>query len=278
MSIHYLNGKFVEEKDLLISPRDLGFSRGYAVFDFFVTYQGGRPFMLERHIDRFFNSAGCIELSFPWSKEEVTRCVMETLARNADGTEKGVKIGLTGGVSDSLMPSPDAATLMILVDDRHYFPSEMYENGVKAITVEHARYAPEAKTNNYIEGVRQVQNAERVGAIEPVYYDHRQVFEGAISNVFALIDGQLVTSKTNILPGITREVLLDILKLEVPVLAKDFTIDELRSASELFFAGSNKEVMPITRVDGNLVGHGTPGPITKEAMRQFREFTLGDRW
>lgn len=278
MAIHYLNGRFVEEKDLLISPRDLGFSRGYAVFDFFVTYQGGRPFMLERHVNRFFNSAELIELAFPWSKGDVTQLIHKTLAKNADGKEKGVKVGVTGGVADSLMPRADAAILMILVDDRHYFSEEMYEKGVGAITVKHTRYAPEAKTNNYIEGVRQVQNAERLGAIEPIYYNDSQVFEGAISNVFALVGNEFLTTKTNILSGITREVLLDILKLDIPVRAADFTIDDLRQAHELFFVGSSKEVMPITRLDSKPVGEGKPGPYTQEVMRQFREFTLSNKW
>ncbi len=80
------------------------------------------------------------------------------------------------------------------------------------------------------------------------------------------------------MPGITAEVLLDILKLDVPVESQDFTIEELREAPEIFLVASNKEVVPITKLDGKPVGAGLPGPVTREAMRQWREFTLNGSW
>ena len=56
VATHFLNGKFVKEEELVVSVNDLGFSRGFAVFDFLVTYQKQRLFMLERHVDRLFHS------------------------------------------------------------------------------------------------------------------------------------------------------------------------------------------------------------------------------
>ena len=88
--VHFVNGKFVTEKDLVLPVRDLGFTRGFAVFDFFITY-GKKPFMLSRHIDRLFNSAKLINLATPWTKEEVSGLVLETLNKN-EGGEKAVKI------------------------------------------------------------------------------------------------------------------------------------------------------------------------------------------
>ncbi len=85
--MHFLNGKLVQEKDLLISPRDLGFARGYAVFDFLITY-GGRPFMLERHIERLLQSAKLISLPVPWSKKQIVDWVKKTVAQNRNGEEK----------------------------------------------------------------------------------------------------------------------------------------------------------------------------------------------
>jgi branched-subunit amino acid aminotransferase/4-amino-4-deoxychorismate lyase len=61
------------------------------------------------------------------------------------------------------------------------------------IAVKHERYTPAAKTNNYIEGVKQAQQAKTINAVEPIYYSDAQVFEGSNSNIFAVIDGKLLT-------------------------------------------------------------------------------------
>lgn len=277
-STHFLNGKLVKEENMVVSVRDIGFSRGYAVFDFLISYPTHRPFMLSRHIDRLYASANMIDLVIPWTKAQVSDWVLQTLDANKGPDEKAIKIIVSGGISNTMFPSSDGPTIAIMIDEHYPFPAQYYENGVGIITVKHTRYAPEAKTNNYIEGIKQTQAAHKIAAIEPVYYDDHQVFEGSNSNIFALIDDKIVTPQSNILLGITRNVLLEILSLDLPIEARDFPIEKLRAAQEVFFTGSNKEVMPITKIDGHPVGDGNVGEITKEIMKQFREFTLSDKW
>ena len=275
--IHFLNGKFVSEEQLAVSPRDVGFSRGYAVFDFLKTYPRHRPFKLREHIDRLFNSADLIGLQMPWSKEQVREWVLETLEANKTDEEKFIKIIVSGGVSNTMLPSENP-TIMILIDPAVRYPKERYEKGVGVIAVKHKRYNPAAKSNNYIEGVKQTQRAKTIGAVEPVYYSDTQVFESSNSNIFAVIDNKLLTPKTNVLAGITRAVLLEILKLNVPMEVGDFTLNELLSSNEAFLTASGKEITPITSIDGEPVGNGKVGAITKEVMNQFKEYTLSNLW
>jgi len=275
-SKHFLNNRLVEEKDFLISPRDLGFARGYAVFDFFITYPDRRPFMLEKHIERLFSSAMLINLAVRWSKEEIMQRVHETIEANGKG-EKMIKVIVSGGVSNSLLPQGNP-TLIVLCDPLTTFPEEFYTKGVGMMLVPFVRYLPGAKTTNYIEGVRQVQRGQAKRAVEPIYYNDAQVFEGASCNVFAMIDGALVTPKSNILPGITREVILNSLKLSLPIEERDFTKKELLVASEVFITSSNREVMPVVRLDDAQVGDGKVGNITMETMRQFKDLTHSDAW
>lgn len=277
MATHFLNGKLVSEADLVISPRDVGFSRGYAVFDFLRTYSHHRPFKLSEHIDRLFNSAGLINLEIPWSKEEVSEWVLQTLKANPSEDEKFIKIMLSGGISNTLLPSNNP-TIVILVDPCVIYPREYYEKGVGVIMVKHERYLPSAKTNNYIEGMKQTQIGKQTGAIEPVYYSDEQVFEACASNIFAVIDGKLVTPGTNILLGITRTVLLEILQLDIPIEIRDFSKDELMTATEVFLTASGKEIVPVSTIDGKPVGNGAIGDTSKEVMRQFGEYTLSERW
>lgn len=274
---HFLNGILVSEEQLAISPRDVGFSRGYAVFDFLRTYSHHHPFKLWQHIDRLFNSANLIGLQIPWSKDQVQEWIIETLAANQTNEEKFIKIIISGGVSDSMLPSADP-TVVILIDDATKYPDESYENGVGVIAVKHERYTPAAKSNNYIEGVKQAQRAKKIDAVEPIYYSDIQVFEGSNSNIFAVINGKLLTPVSNVLAGITRNVLLEILELSLPIETRDFTIDELLSASEVFLTASGKELTPVTAIDGKPVGDGRVGPVTKEAMHQFQNYTASDVW
>lgn len=274
---HFLNGKFVSEDKLVVSARDVGFSRGYAVFDFLITYPYHRPFKLSRHINRLFNSANEINLKIPWSKEQVSQWVNDTLVQNVSGEEKTIKIIISGGISNTMVPS-GTPTIIIIVDPKHEYPKENYETGIGAITVKHKRYTPGAKTNNYIEGIKQAQLAQKIGAVEPIYFDDHQVFEGSNSNIFAVLNNTLVTPKSNILPGITRETLLEILKLDIPIKEMDFTLAELLGAREVFLTGSGKEVYPVTRIDGKKVGNGRVGSITKKVMVQFKKYTLSKEW
>lgn len=276
-TMHFLNGKFVSEEQLLISPRDLGFARGYAVFDFLRTYPHHRPFKLKEHVDRLFNSAEIIQLSIPWSKEQVTQWIHETLDANKTETEKFIKIIISGGIAGGMLPEKEP-TIMILVDHAVEYPNWCYESGITVIASNFTRYRPEAKTNNYIEGIKQMQLGEPINASEPLYYSDTQVFEGSNSNVFAVLDQTLVTPKSNILKGITRGVLLDILKLPIGIEERDFSFEELQNASEVFYSASGKEITPVTRINDTMVGDGNVGPITQEVMKQYRDYVYSNLW
>ena len=272
-----MNGKFVSEDDLTVSLRDIGFSRGYAVFDFLKTYPHHRPLRLKERIDRLFNSAELIDLQIPWSKEQIQKWVLETLGMNQSKEEKFIKICISGGISNTMLP-PRNKTIAILIDPATQYPEEHYEKGVGVMTVKYERYNPAAKSNNYIEGVKQTQRAQIMGAVEPVYYSDTQVFEGSNSNIFAVINDEILTPKTNILEGITRSILLEILNVDIPIKIKDFTLEELLQASEAFLTASGKEITPITFVDGKPLGDGVVGTITKNAMNQFKEYTVSNTW
>ena len=152
-NIHFLNGQFVDEDHLLISPRELGYSRGYAAFDFMIT-KGGRPFMMDRHIDRLFNSCQAISLIVPWSKQQVADWIQQTVDANELGDEDMVmRIIVSGGTSGTLTPAK-TPTIVIVVEPRIFCPLEDYANGVRILLTEFDRYEPHAKTTNYVHAVR----------------------------------------------------------------------------------------------------------------------------
>lgn len=270
-NVHFLNGKFVGEEELLISPRDLGYTRGYAVFDFLRTYNG-KPFYLKDHIERLLNSAKLIDLHINYTGQEIEKMVLEALARNNNGAEKAIKIITSGGVS-SKMTQTSTPTFMIWIDDLSPAPKEYYENGVGIMTVKYQRYNPIAKTNNYIEGVKQTQNAESIGALEPVYWDEAGLYESSNSNIFIIKEGKIYTPNAGILLGITRKVLLQILKAEFEIIEKNLYLEDLLSADEAFLTGSAKEILPIVKIDGKNLGAGIVGENTKKILKIWKNYT-----
>lgn len=264
--IHLLNGKFVSEDELLISPRDLGFARGYAVADFLVTHNR-RPFKLSKHINRLFHSAKVIGLKIPWSKTQISNWVKATLAKNDQIAEKTIKIFITGGVSKTLRQSKTPTIIMVV---NSYFPKPSSHYRLKVKAIKYKRPYPKAKTTHYLEAVKQFSSEDYISEI--IYYDDVQVFEGAGSNLFAVINNKLITPKSNIMEGVTREILLEILKLNIPIKVRDFTFNDLVKANEVFLTGSAKGIRAVVEINGKVIGDGQIGRITKEVARQYNKY------
>ncbi len=273
MNIFYIDGEFLPETQSVISVNDMGVLRGYGIFDFLRTYNR-RPFYLEEHIARLANSARLIGLSLPRSQKEIFDITMETLAHNADHAEANIRIVVTGGISpDSITPHNDSK-LMVMVSDLHKCPAEWYQNGAAIITTNDERYIPGAKSTNYIPAILALSRARQQGAIESVYVDrYGRLLEGTTTNLFAFIGHKLVTPGTAILPGITRQVVLELTKTEFDVEIRDIHRDEMRLMDEVFITASNKEVVPVVRMDDRLFSDGKPGERTRRVMRLFADGT-----
>jgi len=269
-NVHFLNGHLIGEDMLLISPRDLGYSRGYAAFEFMIT-TGGRPFMMDRHMDRLFNSCQAISLSVPWSKQQIADWVQQTIDANELGDEDMVMRIIISGGSSGTLTLAKTPTIVIIVERRLVCPPEDYEKGVRVLLTEFDRYEPQAKTTNYVQAVR-VMNAAPPDVDEVIYYSNDKVREGTRSNIFAMVKGILTTPKTGILGGVTRGIILNDLDLTVQTESRDFTVQDLLTASEIFITATGKEIMPVTKIHDAPVGDGTVGDVTKEVMTKFKNF------
>jgi branched-subunit amino acid aminotransferase/4-amino-4-deoxychorismate lyase len=267
---HYLNGKIINDTELLISPRDIGFTRGYSVFEYFRTYYG-KPFKLDNYIERLLISAELIGLVHSYSMEQIKEIVFQLLNLNDDGNEKILKIFLSGGVSDSMSQS-SAPTFIIIVDVYKPKLQSYYETGVNMGLTKFVRYMPKAKSTNYIEGIRALKQKKKLNIYETIYYSDVQVYEGSNCNVFAVKNGEIYTPKDSILLGITREVLISDLKDKIKIKELNFNLNFLLSADEVFISSSGKGVIPVVKIEETIIGNGEVGSITKLVMKEFIEF------
>jgi branched-chain amino acid aminotransferase len=272
MDTYYIDGKFVKEDDAVISVKDISVLRGYGVFDFMRTY-GGKPFHIEDHINRLENSANLVGIHVPCSKPEITDIVMQTLAKN-NHAESNIRLVITGGISpDSITPMGNSK-LMVMVTELHPSPVEWYTKGVNIITSDIQRYMPGAKSTTYLQAILVLKKARELGAMESLYVDqNNRLLEGTVTNFFMFVGDKLVTARGGILPGITRQVLLDMLKDEFEIQIRDIDKSEIASATEAFISGSTREVVPVVKINDTPVGNGEIGPNVRRVMEIFSKYT-----
>ena len=271
--IYYINGRFVPQAEATISVHDLGLVRGYGVFDYTRTYQR-RPFELDAHLRRLAYSAEQLELPLPHDLDTIAGLVQETIERNPDLPELGLRIVVTGGVSPSLLYPTEEPSLLILATPPPSYPPEMYALGAKVITTTLARLLPDVKSLNYITAVRVLRRAQAVGAVEALYVDQKgYLSEGMTSSLVAVRDKRLITAPDeHVLNGITRNVILDLaVAMGYSITKRLIHLDELPQLDELFLTSSAKEIVGISQIDAQILP--APGSITRALHENFRAYT-----
>jgi branched-chain amino acid aminotransferase len=273
MNIYFVDGQFVEDHQATIPVDDLSVLRGFGVFDFLRTYNGV-PFHLDDHLLRLQRSARLIGLQLPHSPTALAEIVRETLARN-NHQECNIRIVVTGGISmDGITPG-DSPRLLVMISAVKPIPGEWHRDGIKIVTCHVERFMPGAKAINYIPAILCQSEARSQQAIEAIYVDRDgYLLEGTTSNLFALRDDTLITPPCDrILPGITRQVVLQLAGKEFTVVERQLHKDEIRLLDEAFLTSSVKEVVPVVAINSLSVGAGQPGNRTLRIMELFRKYT-----
>lgn len=272
MPIFFINGKLVPQDKAVISVMDLSILRGYGVFDFLRTYNG-KPFKLKEHLKRLLKSAKVIALKIPWDFSQLEKWVYQTLKANTFA-EAQIRIVITGGLTkDSLTPL-GAPTIIMMVSPLSSYPQSYYEKGVKIITYPLNRFLPQAKSINYLPAIIALKKARKEKAIEAVYVDDKgNLLEGTTSNFFAFKGNVLLTAKQGVLTGITRDTVIQLAKIKFKIKEKGLKIGEIKQFTKCFISASNKEIMPVIKIDKQKIGNGLPGPNTRLIMKLFRQYT-----
>jgi len=269
--VQYLNGLWVTESECLLSVFDITILRGFGVFDFLRTFQR-KPFLALEHVNRFLASIKEVGLFISKNSDQLLQLIEEGISKNLQFDDLYIKLILTGGVSDDGMtPSPERSSLVLLFSKAGTFSDEHFLNGIKLMTLCYERFLPQVKSLNYMSAVVALQNAKNAGAQELLYFSKDGfLLEGGTVNFFGILDGVIYTANECILFGITRAFLLKIANdLGIDVVLRPLHRTQLPELQEAFITSTTREVMPVTNIDGVLIGNGFVGPITKRLMQAF---------
>ena len=269
--VYYVNGQYVAADQAALGLNDLGIVRGYGVFDLLRTYDG-KLFKLHEHVLRLERSAALIGLDLPWSTAEIAAIARATYMRNAIANAT-IRIIVTGGAADDFMTPQQRPTLIVMVNPIGTSAPEQQSHGVKVITTRIERMMPTVKSLNYITAIMAMQAARRVGAVEAIYRtaDDR-ITEGTRANFFILRDNRLITPQTDVLGGITRDVVLEIAGDDFEVVEAPLFYADLATCDEAFLTSSTKEILPVTQIDEITIGQGQPGPNTRKLIELFSAY------
>ncbi|HYB00502.1 MAG TPA: aminotransferase class IV [Ktedonobacteraceae bacterium] len=266
----YVGGRWVHPDSATISMNDVAVLRGYSVFESLRTYDR-RPFHLDQHLARLYHSARLIELEIPWSSEQITEVVLETIARNSY-RHAAIRLLVTGGESeDGILPS-GKPVLAILISPLGERDMERFAKGCKLITTKLHRISPEAKTTNYIAAIRALKEAVRRGASDALFVNERDhVLEATRSNFFIFRRDTLITPRRGILLGITRNVVLELARSMYVIEERPILLQELALSDEAFITSSSKEITPVVQIEDLIIRDGRPGQRTYQLEQRSIE-------
>jgi len=279
-----VNGNVVPAEQARVSVLDNGFTFGDAVYETLRTY-AGRPFHLDRHLERLRASAARLGFSPAFGDGVFAQRLDELLAR-AGNEESYIRVILTRGEGDISyrFDRVKGPTLVMVVKPFEPPPERDYAEGIPVVIASVRRNHPRAldpaiKSNNLLNNILAVREGQARGAVETILLnDAGEVAEGASSNVFVVKGGRAATPPlaAGILPGITRRLVLDLCReVGVPAREETLRVPDLLAADEIFITSTTKEAAPVRTIDGRPVGSGKPGPVHKRILQAYREYTRG---
>ncbi|MFK7793842.1 MAG: D-amino acid aminotransferase [Gammaproteobacteria bacterium] len=275
MSIAYLNGDYLPLDECKVSVLDRGFIFGDAIYELIPIYNS-KPFCIEAHLIRLNHSLDQTKISNPHTESDWQQ-IINKLIESSGLEQLSVYLQITRGVAkrDHVFPVNTKPTVFAMTNPWPAVNPDMYKKGLTVVTAQDIRWNRcDIKVTSLLANVMNKQQAAESNADEAIMIRDGYVLEGAATNVFVVKDGQVFTAPKNnlILPGITRDVVVDILnENNIPLFEQAVTLVQLADADEVWITSSTKECAPVTTVDEKMVGTGTPGELWKTVYDLYQQ-------
>ena len=282
----WIDSKYVELAEAKIPILDWGFLRSDATYDVVHVWKG-RFFRLDKHIDRFFESAKKLRMPCQISRDELKKilanCVIKGKLESAY-----VEMIQTRGMSPKFVRDPRLATPRVMafaVPFGWILKQEDFEKGLNVLLTDIKRIPPSSvdptiKNYHWMDLVTGMLDAYEKGNDTAVLVDeNNNITEGPGFNLFCINDSGIFTPDHGVLEGITRQSIFDLAKeLKLPIMKKSISVAELYNAEELFATSTAGGIMPITRVSGKEIGKGSVGNLTRQLHKLYWEKHSDDSW
>ena len=284
----WMNGDFQPFNNTNIHLLSNTLHYGMGVFEGVRAYEtkdGGAIFRLIEHTERLFTAASKINITIPFSSDELCQAQVETMSKNKL-TEGYIRPIVFLGNESMGLRSQDSLSVNVAIacwEWPSYMDPEAKKNGISVVKSPFQQYDNPLYSNNkiigtYVNSIMAVNDAISKGAEEAILMDKNgYISEGSGENLFIVKNSKLITPTTDYcLNGITRQSVISIAKnLNYSVEEKNLSFQDLLDADEAFYSGTAVEITPISTVDGSTIGSGTIGPITEIIQSKYSEIVTG---
>jgi len=282
----WFDGKYVLKENAKVPITTHAIHYGTSIFEGIRGYWNGKNlyiFRLDEHVKRFRRSGKFYSISLNFSDKVITDAITGICKKNKIKKSCYIRpFYFVGDYGINLHVTEKAPTSVAIFT--FPFGNLFNKNGISAGVVSWRKFSDLATPSqakmggNYLNSIIATQEAKRNGVDEAILLDHNgNVSEAPGENIFIVRDGQLVTPSlaSSALEGITRDAVIKIARdLDIDVVERYVTRDELVMSEEIFLTGTAAEITPIISVDSKKIGNGKPGDITKKLMQEYTDIVM----
>jgi len=278
MNIAFLNGTYLPLDEARISPMDRGFLFGDGVYEVVPSY-AGKMVGFAPHIERINNGLTAIGIDLGWSENDWSDLCAQLIEKNGAGN-LGIYIQVSRGADSKRFHGfPENITPTVFAFAFNIAPPPVADKVLaKKYTASTARDLRwdrcQIKSTALLGNVLHFQQGQDQGNDETLLFNaDNQLTEASSCNAYIVKDGVVITPPLDnqLLPGITRHILLDILRRDgiIPVEERIVTMNEVLNADEVWITSSSKEIGAVVEIDGEPVGNGQVGDIWLKAQTLY---------
>ena len=278
----YVNGELRHRSNASVSVFDSVVQGGDAVWEGLRVYNG-RIAALDGHLARLQDSAKTLAFADVPSSDEIEAAVFDTLEANGMRDGAHIRLTLTRGekITSGMNPrfNRSGCTLIVLAE---WKPPVYSDDGIRLVTAATRRNTPECLDskihhNNLLNNILASTEANVAGVDSAIMLDvNGFISETNDTNLFLVKAGNVLTPHADsCLPGLTRQMILDICRLQgIPAAERNLSLTELYTADEAFTSGTMGELTPVLEADGRMIGSGSAGALTQRLQQLHREYAF----
>jgi branched-chain amino acid aminotransferase len=258
--IHTANAALREAEYTVASLEEASRREPPGIYTVARTYRQNQTMLLDAHLDRLEESARLEGMSLSLNRAALREALRGVIQ--------------AGGYDESrfriTVPRSDPESIIIALEPLHLLRVDDLRSGVSVATLQIPRRNPRSKSNAWVPVRRQAQRQLPAHAYEGIIISEQgELIEGFSSNFYAVLDGRLYTADERILYGIARRVLLEVANGFLPITLRPVRLVEVPAIQEAFLTSSSRAIVPITRIDDEVIGDGAPGAVTLELAGRY---------
>ena len=278
----YLNGEYSSLRDAKVSVLDRGFIFGDGIYEVVPAY-GGKLFRFDEHLARLNRSLGKLRIENPHTREqwiERARKLVAGLIEKTNAPDQLVYIQITRGVAlrDHVMPTDVQPTVFMMCTPMKPASAEQRHHGVACVSARDFRWERgDIKSISLLGNVLARQMSADKDATETIMFRNGFLTEAAASNVWVVHEGAVLGApkSEHVLEGIRYELIRELCEeVGIAYNLRPIAEADVMSADELLLSSATKEVLPVTTLDGDPVGHGAlrgkPGPVYSRLYEAYQ--------